>query len=174
MKSPTATHKTRYAFVCATSLMTDSGSCCRSATWVVIASEYVRHRHMTTAGRTVTHRFVAILLTLLARTEECRKKPQSESINEQWHNSPLWAKAFLRSFCHPSLFLAALLQCLSPKFLASPVTPSSHLSLGLPFCLLPSTTAAKTLLAGFWSSSRMTCPAHLRRLILIVLRSTGP
>jgi len=58
--------------------MTDSGSCCRSATWVVIASEYVRHRHMTTAGRTVTHRFWAILLTLLGRTEERRKKPQSE------------------------------------------------------------------------------------------------
>jgi hypothetical protein len=51
--------------------------------------------------------------------------------------------------------------------LASPVTPSSHLSLGLPFCLLPSTTAAKTLLAGFCSSSRIKCPAHLRRLILI-------
>ena len=44
---------------------------------------------------------------------------------------------------------------------------SSHLSVGLPFCLLPSTTAAKTLLAGFWSSSRMTCPAHLRLLILM-------
>ena len=89
------------------------------------------------------------------------------SINQQWHNSPLWAKAFLRSFCHPSLFLAALLHYLSPNFLASPITPSSHLSLGLPFCLLPSTTAVKTLLAGFWSSSRMTCPAHLRQLILM-------
>jgi len=87
--------------------------------------------------------------------------------NSHWHNSPLWAKAFLRSFCHPSPFLAVLLQCLSPIFLASPVTPSSHLSLGLPFCLLPSTTAAETLLAGFCSSSRITCPAHLRRLILI-------
>jgi hypothetical protein len=87
--------------------------------------------------------------------------------HQQWHNSPLWAKVFLRSFCHPSLFLAALLQCLSPNFLASPVTPSSHLNLGLPFCLLPSTTAAKTLLAGFWSSSRMICPAHLTRLILM-------
>jgi len=87
--------------------------------------------------------------------------------NNHWHDSPLWAKAFLRSFCHPSLFLAVLLQCLSPNFLASPVTPSSHLSLGLPFCLLPSTTAAKTLLEGFCSSSRITCPAHLSRLILI-------
>ena len=87
--------------------------------------------------------------------------------HQQWHNSPLWAKAFLRNFCHPSLSLAALLQCLSPNFLASPITPSSHLNLGLPFCLLPSTTAAKTLLAGFWSSSRMTCPAHLRRLNLM-------
>ena len=79
--------------------------------------------------------------------------------NNHWHNSPLWAKAFLRSFCHPSLLLAVLLQCLSPNFLVSPVTPSSHLSLGLPLCLLPSTTASKTLLAGFCSSSRITCPA---------------
>jgi hypothetical protein len=51
--------------------------------------------------------------------------------------------------------------------LTSPVTSSFHLSLGLPFCLLPSTTAAKTLLAGFCSSSRITCPAHLGRLIFI-------
>jgi len=87
--------------------------------------------------------------------------------NNHWHNSPLWAKAFLRSFRHPSLFLAVLLQCLSPNFLTSPVTPSSHLSLGLLFCHLPSTTAAKSLLARFCSSSRITCPAHLRPLILI-------
>jgi hypothetical protein len=47
------------------------------------------------------------------------------------------------------------------------ITPSSHLSFGLPFCLLPSTTAAKTLLAEFCSSNRITWPAHLRQLILM-------
>ena len=87
--------------------------------------------------------------------------------HEQCHNSPLWDKAFLRSFRHQSLFLAAPLQFLTPKFLASPVTPYSHLSLGLPFCLLPSTTEAMTLLAVFWSSSRMKCPTQIRRLSLM-------
>jgi hypothetical protein len=52
-------------------------------------------------------------------------------------------------------------------------TPSFHLSFGLPLCLLPSTTATRTLLAGFCSSSQMTCPAHLRRLILMYVTMTG-
>ena len=54
-----------------------------------------------------------------------------------------------------------------PSFLASSITPSSHLSLGLLLCLLPSTTATKTLLAGLCSSSRITCLSRLRRLIVI-------
>jgi hypothetical protein len=54
-----------------------------------------------------------------------------------------------------------------PNFLASPVTPSSHLILGLPFCLLPSTTAAKILLAGFCSPSRIIFPVLHRPLILL-------
>jgi hypothetical protein len=58
-----------------------------------------------------------------------------------------------------ALFLATFLQFLSSSFLASSLTPSSHLSLGLPLCLLPSTTATRTLLAGFCSFSRMTYPA---------------
>jgi hypothetical protein len=37
-----------------------------------------------------------------------------------------------------SLFLAAFLQFISPNLLASSITPSSHLSFGLPLCLLPS------------------------------------
>ena len=59
--------------------------------------------------------------------------------HHHWHNSPFWAKAFFRSFCQLSLFLAAFIQFLSPNFLASSITPSSHLSFGLPLCLLPST-----------------------------------
>jgi hypothetical protein len=87
--------------------------------------------------------------------------------HHHWHNSPFWAKAFLRSFCQLSLFLAAFLQFLSLNFLASCITPSSHLSFGLPLCLLPSTTAVRTLLVGLCSSSRITCPAHLSQLIYI-------
>ena len=56
---------------------------------------------------------------------------------------------------------------LPPNFLASPITPSSHLSFGLPLCLLPSTTATRTLLIALCSSVQITCPAHFNRLILI-------
>ena len=41
--------------------------------------------------------------------------------HHHWHNSPFWAKAFFRSFCQLSLFLAAFLQFLSLNFLASSV-----------------------------------------------------
>ena len=84
-----------------------------------------------------------------------------------WHNSPFWAKAYFRSFCQLSLFLAAFLQFLSPNFLASSITPSSHLSFGLPLCLLPSTTATRTLLVALCSTIPITCPAHLNWLILM-------
>jgi hypothetical protein len=87
--------------------------------------------------------------------------------HHHWHNSPIWAQAFLRSFRQPSLFLAAFVQFLSPNVLASSITPSSHLSFGLPLCLFPSTTATKTLHVGLCSSNRITCPAHLRRLTFI-------
>ena len=87
--------------------------------------------------------------------------------HHHWHNSPFWTKVFFRSFRQLSLFLAAFLRFFSPDFLASSITPSSHLSFVLPICLFPSTTATRTLLAGLCSSSRITCPAHLRRLILM-------
>ena len=48
----------------------------------------------------------------------------------------------------------------TPIFLASSITPSSLLSFGLPLCLLPSTTAKRTLHVGLCSSIRITCPAH--------------
>ena len=83
------------------------------------------------------------------------------------YKSPFWAKAFFRSFYQLSLFLAAFLQFLSPNFPASSITPSSHLSFGLPLCLLPSTTATRTLLVGLCSSIPITCPAHFSRLILM-------
>ena len=45
--------------------------------------------------------------------------------HHHWHNSPFSAKAFFRSFCQLSLFLAAFLQFLSTNLLASSVTLSS-------------------------------------------------
>ena len=87
--------------------------------------------------------------------------------NNNWYNSPFWAKPFFRSFCQLSLFLAAFLQFLSPNFLASSTTPSSHLSFDLLLCLLPSTAATRTLLVALCSSIRITCPAHFNRLILM-------
>ena len=87
--------------------------------------------------------------------------------HHHWHNSPFRAKAFFRSFSQLSLFLAAFLQFLSPNFLPSSITPSSHLSFTLPPCLLPSTTATRTLPVGFCSSIPITCPAHFNRLILM-------
>ena len=47
--------------------------------------------------------------------------------HHHWHNSPLWAKAFFRSFWQLSLFLAAFLQFLSPNFMA--LFKSNRLSL---------------------------------------------
>ena len=44
---------------------------------------------------------------------------------------------------------------------------SSHLSFGLPLCLLPSNTATRTLLVRLCSSKRITCPVHFSRLVLI-------
>ena len=76
--------------------------------------------------------------------------------HHHWHNSPFCAKAFFRSFCQLSLFFAAFLQFLSPNFLASSITPSSHLGFGLPLCLLPSTSATRTLLVVLCSF--MCCP----------------
>ena len=87
--------------------------------------------------------------------------------HHHWYNSPFWAQAFFRNFRQLSLFLTAFLQFLSHTFVASSIRPSSHLSFGLPLCLLPSTTATRTLLAGLCASCRLTCPAHLRRLILM-------
>ena len=94
--------------------------------------------------------------------------------HHHWHNSPFWAKAFFRSFCQLSLFLAPFLQFLFPNFLASSITPSSHLSFGLPLCLLPSTTATRTLLVGLCSSIRITWPAHFNRLILMYVTTSLP
>ena len=50
--------------------------------------------------------------------------------HHQWHDSPVWALAFLRSSRHSCLFSATLLQFLIPNVLMSCRTQSSHLILG--------------------------------------------
>jgi hypothetical protein len=52
------------------------------------------------------------------------------------------------------------------NFLAPSITPSSHLTFGLPLCPFPSTTATRILRVALCSCSRITCPAHLSRLTL--------
>ena len=66
-------------------------------------------------------------LPLLTETNDqlfSRKCFHHHHHHHHWRNSPFWAKAFFRSFCQLSLFLAAFLQFLFPSFLASSVTPS--------------------------------------------------
>ena len=98
--------------------------------------------------------------------------PLVDHHHHHWHNSPIWAKAFYRSFCQLSLFFAAFLQFLSLNFMASSVTPSFHLSFCLPLCLLPYNTATRTLLVGLCSSIPITCPAHFTRLILMYVTTS--
>jgi hypothetical protein len=48
---------------------------------------------------------------------------------------------------------------------------SSHLSFGLLLCPFPSTTATRILLVGLYSSSQITCPAHLSWLTFTLYMS---
>jgi hypothetical protein len=89
----------------------------------------------------------------------------ARTYHRHWHNSPVWAQAFFRSFYQLSLFL----QFFCPNFLASSITPSSHLSFGLPLCLFPSTTATRILPVALCSSSQITCPACLSKLTFIYM-----
>ena len=80
------------------------------------------------------------------------------------HNSPFWAKAFFRSFCQLSLFLAAFLQFLSPNFLASSITQSSHLSFALSAPLSSSfyhCNENSSCRAQFLHMNNMSCPFKL-------------
>jgi hypothetical protein len=58
--------------------------------------------------------------------------------HHQWHDSPSWALAFLRSFAHSSPLRATFFQFLSPNILISWSAPSSHRNFGLPALLTPS------------------------------------
>ena len=81
------------------------------------------------------------------------------SDHHQWHDSPLWALAFLRSSCHSCLFSATLLQFLISNVLMTCRIESSHLILGLPTFLVPSGIVLNTFFIVLWSLARNTCPA---------------
>ena len=69
----------------------------------------------------------------------------------------------------PSLFLALVLQFLTPNLSAFLITPPTHLRFGLPARLLPSSLSKVIFLHGRLSCIRTTCPAHLNLVILIVV-----
>ena len=68
-----------------------------------------------------------------------------------------------------SLSLVLALQFLTPNFSASFISPSIHLRFGLPASLLPSGLSKVIFLHGRLSCTRITCPAHLSLVILIVV-----
>ena len=74
-----------------------------------------------------------------------------------------------RNRLQSSLSLALALQLLTPNFSASLVTSSIHLRFGLPARLLPSGLSKIIFLHGRLSCIRITCPAHLGLVILIVV-----
>jgi hypothetical protein len=61
------------------------------------------------------------------------KIEEPETNHNHWHNSPISAQAFFRSFCQLSLFLAAFLQFFSPNFLASSLRHPPILVSAYPF-----------------------------------------
>ena len=83
--------------------------------------------------------------------------------------NPCRVLANSRSRLRSSLSLALALQFLTPNFSVSFITPSIHLRIGLPARLLPSGLSKVIFLHGRLSCIRITCPAHLSLVILIVV-----
>ena len=70
------------------------------------------------------------------------------------------------SLLHPPLSLVVFFQSpSSPAFLTSLFTQSSHLSIGLPRLLLPSTRNSAALFGSLSSAILSTCPAHCSLLL---------
>jgi hypothetical protein len=81
--------------------------------------------------------------------------------HHHWHDSPLWAVAFLKIIRHSSLLIATLLQFFTPRILMSWHTHSSHLNFGFPTLLFPSGLVLNIFLMILFSLSRITYPTHL-------------
>jgi hypothetical protein len=88
--------------------------------------------------------------------EELRKLFSSPNHHDHrhWHDSPVWALAFLRIVRHSSLFDATLLQSFTPKILMS------CLNLGLPTFLVSSGLVINTFFIILFSLARSRCSAY--------------
>ena len=76
--------------------------------------------------------------------------------HHQWHDSPMWVLAFLRSPRHSS---ATLLQFLIPKFPMYCRIQSSYLNLGLPTFLVPSGIVLHVVFTVLWHLHVRPTPA---------------
>ena len=92
----------------------------------------------------------------------------THSLTRRRYN-PCRVLADSRSHLQPSLSLVLALHFLTPNFSASFVTPTIHLRFGLPARLLPSCLSKVFFLHGRLSCIRITCPARLSLVILIVV-----
>jgi hypothetical protein len=81
--------------------------------------------------------------------------------HDHWLDSPVWTLTFFRSFSQSSLFITTFLQFVIPGTLISWLTPSSHLSLGLPIFLVPSGLLLNTFLTVLLFSIHIICPFQL-------------
>ena len=75
-----------------------------------------------------------------------------------WHYSPLWALACPTTSFHFFLSATNSLHLLTPSTWRSPSTSSSHLFLGLPLLLVPSSSWVKIFLDNVSSSSLSRWP----------------
>ena len=83
----------------------------------------------------------------------------------RWHYSPLWALACRTIPLHLSLSITNSLHLLTPNTWRSLSTPSLHPFLGLPLCLVPSSSWMKIFLGilsssilSRWPSQLILCP----------------
>jgi len=111
------------------------------------------------------HIIIIIIIIMIGTTAHFEPRPSSEasaSHPHSLHHSSSFSPP--TSWHHPSRHPPRTIH--HAVLLAPSITPSSHLSFGLPLCIFPS-TVTRTLLAALCSSSRMTCPAYLRQLTMI-------
>jgi hypothetical protein len=87
--------------------------------------------------------------------------------HHHWLDSPVWALAFFGSFHQSSLSIAIFLQFFTPRALITWITPSSHLSLGLPIVLVPSGLVSNTSLTVLLFSIHI-CSTQINLLIFNV------
>jgi hypothetical protein len=99
--------------------------------------------------------------------------PRTHHHHHHWLDSPMWALALLRSLCQLSFSITKFVQFFTPKVLISWITSSSHLSLGLPLFLIPTSLVLNTFLTVLLLSLCVTCSAQPNLFILIYITMSG-